>query len=169
MLAAPTQLQEMRVHELLERAGITKRQLDYYIKRRAVSPPVGQTVSARYTGKHLDQILRIKDLLKKGHTVKEIAEAYAENVPEGRAEKTPSSVQREVAEKLIVHKLTPGIRIVVNEELHPTEVALLKELLKLGKLSKERRLKLLRETISCGDKVLNQENDVRRRTIASRR
>lgn len=169
MFAAPTKLQEMGVGDLLERAGITKRQLDYYIKRRAVSPPVGKTCSARYTGKHLDQILRIKDLLKKGHTVKEIAEAYAENVPEGRAEKTQPYVGRKDAEKLIVHKLTERIRIVVNEELHPTEVTLLKELLKLGKVSKERRLKLLRDTLPDGDKVLNQENDVRRRTIASRR
>lgn len=169
MTRSPTETQYLPLDALLTMARITKRQLDYYIKQGAVSRPIGRTSAARYTAKHLDQINRVVDLRRKGHSIKEIAEAYAQNIPGSSASKTKPRVGRTSPQTLIVHQLTEGIRVVVDEDLLPTEVTLLNQLLKLGKLSIERRAALANEAITRDDKVLNQEITNRRRKLASRR
>lgn len=170
LAGAPTNTQFFTKEGLLRATGITPRQLRYYTEMGAVSPAIGHTRAARYTIKHLHQVERVVSLLRSYSTsVREIAEAYAESIPGVKPAKQRYLANSAQVDKLIVHRVTEGIRIVVNENLSPTEMRLLQELLKTSKLSAAKRVALAREAITPDTRLLNELEQSRRRRASKRR
>lgn len=169
LVGSPNETQFLTKEELLKSASITSRQLRYYTEKGAVSRPVGHTRAAKYTIKHLRQVERVVKLMREHQTsVQEIAEAYAENVPEVKASKQKLHPASSQVQKLLVYKLTSGIRIVANEDLLPTEKRLLQELLKTGKLSTIKRAALASAAATPDNHLLNQVVRSRGRKPSSR-
>jgi DNA-binding transcriptional MerR regulator len=169
MTDAPTEAKLFSRSELLTAAGITSRQLTYYIQKGAVARPIGKTRAAKFTIDHLHQAQRVVELLKNHQTtVPEIAEAYASNTPGARAVKTPSLARDSSAVKLIKHPLTAGVCILVDDELLPTEKRLLAELLKVAKKFNQLRTKLALETITREQRLLDQVVPSKSRKKAAR-
>lgn len=164
--AAPTTSQVFSRKELLAAAGITSRQLTYYMQKGVVARPLGNTRAAQYTASHLHQVQRVVELLQNGQVnVSEIAEAYAPHTPGFRPTKRPPVEVPKTCVKLLVYPLTPGVRIFVDENLLPTEERLLAALLKAGKIDQRTRLKLASEALDPKKRV--DENLPARRRRAS--
>ena len=64
--------------ELCLLADCVKRTVRYYIQIGLVSRPVGEARAARYTGEHLNQLLRIKKLSEAGVSLERIREVLAD-------------------------------------------------------------------------------------------
>ena len=63
--------------ELCQLADYPKRTVRYYIQLGLVSRPVGEARAARYTGEHLNQLRRIKQLTISGVSLRRVAEILA--------------------------------------------------------------------------------------------
>lgn len=136
--APQTESRRMSRDQLLRGAGITARQLTYYIRNGVVSPPVGRTRSATYTVDHQKQIRRVLAELAKGKTVREIAEVYASGSRTQELKRQAVAASRQGAiRSATIHFVCDGIFVVAYNELLPSETAVLKRILKAG----ERTLK----------------------------
>lgn len=162
---SPTEPKVYSRSQLLTATGITSRQLSYLMQKGAVARPIGKTRAARYTISHLHQVQRAVELMTRYQTtVSEIAEAYASRTPGARAIKQPSAARPRSAERQIVHRLTDGVRVVVDEDLLPTEKKLLTALLKVGAQLEQDRMKLLDEVLTREQRLKDQVTPNRRRT-----
>lgn len=169
MTVSPTEPQFFSRSELLKAARISSRQLTYYMHKGAVARPIGKTRAAKFTIAHVHQAQRVVELLKNHQTtVSEIAETYASNTPGARAVKTPSAARDRSAVKLIKHPLTEGVCILVEEELLPTEKKLLSELLKVAKKFDRLRSKMVLETLTREQRLLDQVVPSKSRKKAAR-
>ncbi len=71
---------ELTIDELVQVAGISKRTLKYYIQLGLVDRPIGETVSARYTINHIEQLKTIKNLQAQGFSLSRIASLRQTNL-----------------------------------------------------------------------------------------
>jgi DNA-binding transcriptional MerR regulator len=55
--------------ELCTLTDLTKRTVRYYMQLGLVERPIGETRAAHYTSRHLDQLLRVKQLTEAGVSV----------------------------------------------------------------------------------------------------
>ncbi len=79
---------ELTIDELVQVAGISKRTLKYYIQLGLVDRPIGETVSARYTINHIEQLKTIKNLQAQGFSLSRIAALRENNLqPTARSSK----------------------------------------------------------------------------------
>lgn len=169
LVASPTETKFLTKEQILQVTGITSRQLRYYTEKGAVSRPIGHTRAAQYTIKHLHQVELVLKLMREHQTsVQEIAETYAENVPEVKATKQKLHPASSQVQKLLIYRLTSGIRIVANEDLLPTEKRLLQELLRTGKLSIARRAEMASESLTPDLHLRKQMGPSRGRKSSSR-
>lgn len=67
--------------ELSSLAAVPKRTVRYYIQLGLLDRPVGETRAARYLQKHLDALLRIKQLANAGVSLERIREVLAGEPP----------------------------------------------------------------------------------------
>lgn len=147
--APPTDPQFIKKADLLAAAGITSRQLRYFIQMGAVARPIGKSRHAQYTVAHLQQAKRVVwELQTTDRTVAQIAEIHARKTPGVRPAKQEPKVRPSTAEVSITYRLTAGVSVVVRDRLLPTETQLLKKLLELGKLSLRERLQMTNESLS---------------------
>ena len=65
-------VEEMRMGELAERAGLSVRTIRYYISRGLLDGPVRHGRAAAYTQEHLEKLRKIKELKDDGKTLREI-------------------------------------------------------------------------------------------------
>lgn len=149
--APPTDLQFIKKADLLLAAGITSRQLRYFIQMGAVARPIGKSRHAQYTVTHLQQAKRVAwELQTTGRTVAEIAEIHAKRTPGVRPAKQEPKVRPSTGETSITYRLTEGVSVVVRDRLLPTETQLLRKLLKVGTLSLRERLRMTQESLTMG-------------------
>ena len=98
--------------ELCLLAVYSKRTVRYYIQLGLVSRPVGEARAAKYTGEHLNQLLRIKKLSEDGVSLERIREVLA-----GEESPVPSRQQRPGTVEVRSHILVaPGIEVQTNPE-----------------------------------------------------
>ncbi len=71
---------ELTIDELVQVAGISKRTLKYYIQLGLVDRPIGETVSARYTINHIEQLKTVKNLQSQGFSLSRIASLRQANL-----------------------------------------------------------------------------------------
>ena len=118
--------------ELCRLTDYPKRTVRYYIQLGLVSRPIGEARAARYTGGHLGQLLRIKELTAAGVSLERIREVLAGGVaPVPPRERRPGDV--EVRSHIHV---APGIEIQIAPEdagMSPEQLRLfVREVMKLA-------------------------------------
>jgi DNA-binding transcriptional MerR regulator len=110
--------------ELCQLANVLKRTVRYYIQLGLVSRPVGEARAARYTGEHLGQLLRIKELSAAGVSLERIREVLA-----GGESPVPPRPRRPGAVEVRSHVyVAPGLEIQIAPEeagLTPEQVRML--------------------------------------------
>jgi DNA-binding transcriptional MerR regulator len=92
---------------------LPKRTVRYYMQLSLVDRPIGETRAAHYTRRHLDQLLRVKQLTEAGVSLERIGELMVGGeVPVPPRPRQPGSV--EVRSHLFV---ASGIEIQIEPEL----------------------------------------------------
>lgn len=69
--------QQFSIDELCALTDLSKRTVRYYIQLGLVERPLGETRAARYTGTHLEQLLRIRKWSAAGVSLERIGELLA--------------------------------------------------------------------------------------------
>lgn len=118
-----------------------KRTVRYYIQLGLVSRPVGEARAARYTGEHLNQLLRIKKLSEDGVSLERIREILAgEDSPVPPRKRQPGEV--EVRSHIFI---APGIEV----QIAPEEAG----------LSPEQAREFVREVMRLAESALGGKDD----------
>lgn len=63
------QNQSFTIDQLSEISGISKRNIRFYVSKKLVPPPVGETRASRYDASHLEALERIKAYQAKGQSL----------------------------------------------------------------------------------------------------
>lgn len=127
--------------ELCTLTDLTKRTVRYYMQLGLVERPVGETRAAHYTSRHLDQLLRVKQLTEAGVSLERIREVMAGgDTPVPTRQRRPGSI--EVRSHLFV---APGLEI----QISPEEAGMTPEQVRA----------FVREVMLAAERVMRKDND----------
>jgi DNA-binding transcriptional MerR regulator len=127
--------------ELCTLTDLTKRTVRYYMQLGLVERPIGETRAAHYTSRHLDQLLRVKQLTEAGVSLERIREVMAGgDTPVPTRQRRPGSI--EVRSHLFV---APGLEI----QISPEEAGMTPEQVRA----------FVREVMQVADRVMRKDND----------
>jgi DNA-binding transcriptional MerR regulator len=101
----------MTITELADAAGISRRAVRFYVVRKLLSAPEGRARGGYYTATHLEQLRRIQELQRAGHSLEAIRQilAGAEVAPPpAKPARTRPGIQASLWTRLI---LDPGIEL----------------------------------------------------------
>jgi len=137
----------MTIGELADAAGCSRRAVRFYVARKLLAPPKGRGRGSYYTARQLDQLRRIQELQRAGHSLEAVAQILrGQKVPAPR----PTTSSKAAAHSLLSAKLWTRLRIAEGIELSfdATRHRLTAEqLLQL----RETVLGMLREHDECGN------------------
>jgi DNA-binding transcriptional MerR regulator len=126
--------------ELCTLTDLTKRTVRYYMQMGLVERPIGETRAAHYTSRHLDQLLRVKQLTEAGVSLKRIREVMTGGeTPVPARQRRPGSI--EVRSHLYV---APGLEI----QISPEEAGMTPEQVRA----------FVREVIQAAERVMSKDN-----------
>ena len=127
--------------ELCTLTDLTKRTVRYYMQLGLVERPIGETRAAHYTNRHLDQLLRVKQLTEAGVSLERIREVMAGgDTPVPTRQRRPGSI--EVRSHLFV---APGLEI----QISPEEAGMTPEQVRA----------FVREVMQAAVRVMRKDND----------
>ena len=127
--------------ELCTLTDLTKRTVRYYMQLGLVERPIGETRAAHYTNRHLDQLLRVKQLTEAGVSLERIREVMAGgDTPVPTRQRRPGSI--EVRSHLFV---APGLEI----QISPEEAGMAPEQVRA----------FVREVMQAAERVMRKDND----------
>ena len=127
--------------ELCTLTDLTKRTVRYYMQLGLVERPIGETRAAHYTSRHLEQLLRVKQLTEAGVSLERIREVMAGgDTPVPTRQRRPGSI--EVRSHLFV---APGLEI----QISPEEAGMTPEQLRA----------FVREVMQAAERVMRKDND----------
>jgi DNA-binding transcriptional MerR regulator len=127
--------------ELCTLTDLTKRTVRYYMQLGLVERPIGETRAAHYTSRHLDQLLRVKQLTEAGVSLERIREVMAGgDTPVPTRQRRPGSI--EVRSNLFV---APGLEI----QISPEEAGMTPEQVRA----------FVREVMQAAERVMRKDND----------
>ena len=127
--------------ELCTLTDLTKRTARYYMQLGLVERPIGETRAAHYTSRHLDQLLRVKQLTEAGVSLERIREVMAGgDTPVPTRQQRPGSI--EVRSHLFV---APGLEI----QISPEEAGMTPEQVRT----------FVREVMQAAERVMRKDND----------
>ena len=127
--------------ELCTLTDLTKRTVRYYMQLGLVERPIGETRAAHYTSRHLDQLLRVKQLTEAGVSLERIREVMAGgDTPVPTRQRRPGSI--EVRSHLFV---APGLEI----QISPEEAGMTPEQVRA----------FIREVMQAAERVMRKDND----------
>ena len=127
--------------ELCTLTDLTKRTVRYYMQLGLVERPIGETRAAHYTSRHLDQLLRVKQLTEAGVSLERIREVMAGgDTPVPTRQRQPGSI--EVRSHLFV---APGLEI----QISPEEAGMTPEQVRA----------FVREVMQAAERVMRKDND----------
>lgn len=127
--------------ELCTLTDLTKRTVRYYMQLGLVERPIGETRAAHYTSRHLDQLLRVKQLTEAGVSLERIREVMAGgDTPVPTRQRRPGSI--EVRSHLFV---APGLEI----QISPEEAGMTPEQVRA----------FVREVMQAAERVMRKAND----------
>jgi len=127
--------------ELCTLTDLTKRTVRYYMQMGLVERPIGETRAAHYTRRHLDQLLRVKQLTEAGVSLERIREVMAGgDTPVPTRQRRPGSI--EVRSHLFV---APGVEI----QISPEEAGMTPEQVRT----------FVREVMQAAERVMRKDND----------
>ena len=116
--------------ELCTLTELPKRTVRYYMQMGLVDRPIGETRAAHYLSKHLDQLLKVKQLTDAGISLERIADIQnGEELPVPPRPRKPGDIQV----KSHIH-VAPGIELQISPEeadMSPEQIrALVKAVMK---------------------------------------
>ena len=127
--------------ELCTLTDLTKRTVRYYMQLGLVERPIGETRAAHYTSRHLDHLLRVKQLTEAGVSLERIREVMAGgDTPVPTRQRRPGSI--EVRSHLFV---APGLEI----QISPEEAGMTPEQVRA----------FVREVMQAAERVMRKDND----------
>lgn len=127
--------------ELCTLTDLTKRTVRYYMQLGLVERPIGETRAAHYTSRHLEQLLRVKQLTEAGVSLERIREVMAGgDTPVPTRQRRPGSI--EVRSHLFV---APGLEI----QISPEEAGMTPEQVRA----------FVREVMQAAERVMRKDND----------
>ena len=127
--------------ELCTLTDLTKRTVRYYMQLGLVERPIGETRAAHYTSRHLEQLLRVKQLTEAGVSLERIREVMAGgDTPVPTRQRRPGSI--EVRSHLFV---APGLEI----QISPEEAGMTPEQVRT----------FVREVMQAAERVMRKDND----------
>ena len=127
--------------ELCSLTDLTKRTVRYYMQLGLVERPIGETRAAHYTSRHLEQLLRVKQLTEAGVSLERIREVMAGgDTPVPTRQRRPGSI--EVRSNLFV---APGLEI----QISPEEAGMTPEQVRA----------FVREVMQAAERVMRKDND----------
>ena len=127
--------------ELCSLTNLTKRTVRYYMQLGLVERPIGETRAAHYTSRHLEQLLRVKQLTEAGVSLERIREVMAGgDTPVPTRQRRPGSI--EVRSHLFV---APGLEI----QISPEEAGMTPEQVRA----------FVREVMQAAERVMRKDND----------
>ena len=127
--------------ELCTLTDLSKRTVRYYMQLGLVDRPIGETRAAYYINRHLEQLLRIKQLTDAGVSLERIREVMSGGeTPVPTRQHRPGSV--EVRSHLYV---APGLEI----QISPDEACMTPEQLRA----------FVREVMQAAERVMRKDND----------
>jgi DNA-binding transcriptional MerR regulator len=127
--------------ELCSLTDLTKRTVRYYMQLGLVERPIGETRAAHYTSRHLEQLLRVKQLTEAGVSLERIREVMAGgDTPVPTRQRRPGSI--EVRSHLFV---APGLEI----QISPEEAGMTPEQVRA----------FVREVMQAAERVMRKDND----------
>ena len=127
--------------ELCTLTDLTKRTVRYYMQLGLVERPIGETRAAHYTSRHLDQLLRVKQLTEAGVSLERIREVMAGgDTPVPTRQRRAGSI--EVRSHLFV---APGLEI----QISPEEAGMTPEQVRT----------FVREVMQAAERVMRKDND----------
>ena len=127
--------------ELCTLTDLTKWTVRYYMQLGLVERPIGETRAAHYTSRHLEQLLRVKQLTEAGVSLERIREVMAGgDTPVPTRQRRPGSI--EVRSHLFV---APGLEI----QISPEEAGMTPEQVRV----------FVREVMQAAERVMRKDND----------
>ena len=129
------------IDELCTLTDLPKRTVRYYMQMGLVDRPVGETRAAHYTSKHLDQLLRVKQLTDAGVSLDRIREVMS-------GAEVPVPVRRRRAGSIDVRShlfVANGIEI----QISPEEAGMTPEQVRA----------FVREVMQAAERVLNKPDE----------
>ncbi|MES1244015.1 MAG: helix-turn-helix domain-containing protein [Acidobacteriota bacterium] len=120
------------IGDLAELADVSRRTVRYYVQEGLLPAPLGVGRGNHYGREHLDQLLKVKALQEKGHTLEEIRRGIGEsggiggNAPAaGEASPIGPAPERAIYRRL---QLAPGVELHVAANVRLPSPAKLDEL-----------------------------------------
>lgn len=127
--------------ELCTLTDLSKRTVRYYIQLGLVDRPIGETRAAHYASRHLDQLLRVKQLSDAGVSLERIREVMT-----GGETPVPARPRRPGAIEVRSHLfVAPGLEI----QISPEEAGMTPEQVRA----------FVREVMQAAQRVMRKDND----------
>jgi DNA-binding transcriptional MerR regulator len=113
------------IDDLIERTGLSRRTIRFYIERGLLAPPAGRGRGGFYDASHLARLLEIKTARENGSSLKSIKldEVLAEE------NKVISSISTSTATTILIWKLAPGLSLQVDETLFEKNKSLIQAII----------------------------------------
>lgn len=127
--------------ELCTLTDLSKRTVRYYMQLGLVDRPIGETRAAHYASRHLDQLLRVKQLSDAGVSLERIREVMT-----GGETPVPARPRRPGAIEVRSHLfVAPGLEI----QISPEEAGMTPEQVRA----------FVREVMQAAQRVMRKDND----------
>jgi DNA-binding transcriptional MerR regulator len=104
---------EMDIHEVIERTGVPRRTIYYYIQMGILPPPKGKGKNYEYTEEHVRRLLIIKKLQEMRYSLKEIKELF-------------DSFTQDTVERMVREEAPPQVLYKVDRMVSLPKVAFLR-------------------------------------------
>jgi DNA-binding transcriptional MerR regulator len=119
--------ERLSIDELAAVTGVSRRTVHYYIQRRLIDPPLGRGRGRHYDRRHALQILKVRDLQRRGVSLSDMVDGVAAGAPQATpAPDAPprrrpssgaaiSSVVRIRVDDTVTVELTAGSEVITGE------------------------------------------------------
>lgn len=120
---------EIDINELVERSGVPRRTIHFYVQQGLLPPAKGAGLAARYSEQHLIRLAAIPVLRRCGLRLDEIRSEFQQRtiaqleelMQVAQLERHESETARRQAQNLLRYALAPGVELIVDARA-PAEV-----------------------------------------------
>ena len=107
----------LSIGQLAERTGVSRRTVRFYVQRGLIAPPEGRGRGSGYTEKHVEQVLRVRQLQQRGLVLDTIRQLGGDGAGEEPRAQAPTFIGT------TVHRieLVPGVRLEIDAQRIPPD------------------------------------------------
>ncbi len=113
---------EIDINELIERSGVPRRTIHFYVQQGLLPAPVGAGLAARYSAEHLIRLAAIPVLRRRGLRLDEIRAEFQQRTMSqleellhaAQTQRQENESVRRQAQNLLRYTLAPGVELIVD-------------------------------------------------------